>query len=193
MAMPVAPTARRYTVEEVLAWPRDGNRYEVVHGELLVTPPPGTPHQLVVTRLVAALSAYLRAPERAGGAVVMVGPVGFFHDADVYVEPDLVVAVPGELTTDWRTMRHLHLAVEVVSPSSARGDRLVKRRAYQEAGVETYWIVDSDRGVVEVWQPGDELAEIVTGDLTWRVAPDAPELRINLPQLFARLPAPRQE
>jgi len=193
MAMPVVPTARRYSVEEVLAWPPDGNRYEVVHGELLVTPPPATPHQLVVTRLVLALGTYLRAPECAGAATVIAGPVGFFHAAEVYVEPDLVVAVPEQITTDWRTMRHLLLAVEVVSPSSARGDRLVKRRAYQEAGVETYWIVDPDRAVVEVWQPGDELAEIVTGDLTWRVAPNTPDLRINLPQLFAQLPGARQE
>lgn len=193
MAMPVVPTARHYTVEEVLAWPPDGNRYEVVHGELLVTPSPASPHQLVMTRLLLRLGTYLESPGRGGTAVVITGPVDFFHGSEVYVQPDLVVAVPEQITMDWRTMRYLRLAVEVVSPSSARGDRLVKRRAYQEAGVETYWIVDPDRAVVEVWHPGDELAEIVTGDLTWRVAPDAPDLRINLPQLFAHLPGARQE
>ena len=59
MAMPVIPEARRYSVEEVLAFPADGNRYEVVQGELLVTPAPRRWHQIVVVRLHRALSNYL--------------------------------------------------------------------------------------------------------------------------------------
>ena len=55
MAMPATPTARRYTVEEVYAWPDDGNRYEVVHGELLVTPAPRATHQGVVGQLFLRL------------------------------------------------------------------------------------------------------------------------------------------
>ncbi len=49
MGMPQA--ARRYTVDEVLAFPSDGNRYELVHGELLVTPAPQMRHQLTLSRL----------------------------------------------------------------------------------------------------------------------------------------------
>ena len=56
MGMP--DTARRYTVDEVLAFPSDGNRYEVVHGELLVTPAPRNRHQLVVGRIHARLFNY---------------------------------------------------------------------------------------------------------------------------------------
>ena len=136
-------------MDEVLSWPPDGNRYEVVHGELLVTPAPAWRHQYVVTDLVTALGQYLSEFQVIGR--VFVGPVDFFHGTEVYVQPDLVVARSEEITSDYRTMRHLLLAVEVVSPSSRRGDRLVKRRAYQDAGVETYWVVDPDRGVVEVW------------------------------------------
>jgi Uma2 family endonuclease len=98
------------------------------------------------------------------------------------------VVSTAEVTGDWRGVKHLCLVIEVVSRSSARGDRLVKRRAYQEAGVDTYWVVDPDRRVVEVWHPGDELPELVTGLLTWRLALDAPELKINLPELFTSLP-----
>ena len=57
MVMPT--TARRYTVEEVLAFPSDGNRYELVHGELLVTPAPGAIHQILVGELFRRLSEYL--------------------------------------------------------------------------------------------------------------------------------------
>lgn len=191
MAMPVAPPLRpdpshRYTVDEVLSWAPDGNRYEVVDGELLVTPGPAPRHQLVVTALVTELSNYLRSvgvPER-----VLVGPVDFFHGTAVYVQPDLVVARTEEITNDYRTMRRLRLAVEVISPSSARGDRLVKRRAYQTAGVETYWVVDPDAAVVEVWRPGAEIADIVTRELVWRVTPEVREIRIGLAELFDGLP-----
>ncbi len=181
---------RRWTVEEVYNLPADGNRYEVVHGELLVTPSPMPPHQRVVARLAHALGTYLEPLDLF--ETFFPGPVDFFYASEVYVQPDLVVGVPGEISGDWRTMRHLRLAVEVLSPSSVRGDRLVKRKAYQEAGVETYWIADPDRAVVEVWRPGDELAEIVTKMLVWRVTPESPELVISVPELFANLPgAPR--
>jgi Uma2 family endonuclease len=80
------------------------------------------------------------------------------------------------------------LAVEVISPSSARADRLTKRRLYQRRGVATYWIVDADARLVEVWHPGDDRPEIVTDLLRWRVAPDAEELVIDLAELFEGLP-----
>jgi Uma2 family endonuclease len=177
---------RRWTVEEVLALPADGNRYEVVHGELLVTPSPAPRHQVVIGRIQAALWAYL---DRLGVRDAMPAtPVDYFHEHDVYVQPDLVVVVPQELTNDWHTMRHLRLAVEVISPSSARGDRIVKRPAYQAAGVETCWIVDPERAVVEVWRPGDEEPEIAGRELVWRVTPEAPELRLDLTAVFAPLP-----
>jgi len=57
MGMP--DTARRYTVDEVLAFPNDGNRYELVDGELLVTPAPTMFHLVVLSRLHAALQGYL--------------------------------------------------------------------------------------------------------------------------------------
>lgn len=186
MAMPATPTARHYTVEEVLAFPSDGNRYEVVHGELLVTPAPNRPHQGVVTRLFAILADYLRPLGLLD--TLHVGPADYFHADDVYVQPDLLVGIPEEVTGDWRAMKHLRLAVEVLSPSSARGDRFVKRKAYQEAGVGTCWVVDGDRAVVEVWHPGDELPEIAARELVWRVSPEALELRVGLVELFASLP-----
>jgi Uma2 family endonuclease len=76
----------------------------------------------------------------------------------------------------------------VLSPSSARGDRLVKRRAYQENAVATYWVVDAERRVVEVWHPGDEVPELVTDVLCWHVSPDAPACAIPLGEVWAALP-----
>jgi hypothetical protein len=54
--------------------------------------------------------------------------------------------------------------------------------------VATYWVVDADAWVVEVWHPGDQRPEIVTDALRWRVSPEANELVIDLRQIFEALP-----
>lgn len=186
MVMPAYTTDRIWSVEEVLALPPDRNRYEVVHGELLVTPSPNLHHQVALGRIMFALQSYLH-----GLGILdtcLPGPVDFFHGATVYVQPDCVVARMEELTGSYRDMRHLRLVVEVISPSSARGDRFVKRVAYQAAGVETYWVIDPERSVVEVWRPKDEMPDIATERLVWRVTPEAPELIVDLGVVFAALP-----
>ena len=94
-----------------------------------------------------------------------------------------------EVSRDWRTYRTFLLVIEVVSPSTSRADRVVKRRRYQEQGVGTYWVVDADAGLVEVWHPDDERPEIVTNVLRWRVGPEASELAIDLTELFGSLPS----
>ncbi len=180
MGMPQA--ARRYTVEEVLAFPNDGNRYELVQGELLVTPAPRLRHQDVVGELYFRLRTDL---EDRGEVRVFLSPADITWADDVLVQPDVFVVPASETTAqDWSSIQTLLLAVEVVSPSSARHDRIIKRRLYQEHGVDTYWIVDPDAAVVEVWRPDDERPEIVTAVLRWRVAPDAGELEIDLAEIF---------
>ncbi len=185
MAMP--DTARRYTVAEVLAFPEDGNRYEVVHGGLLVTPAPSLIHQKVVGRLHVRLEAYLA--ERPGVADVFLAPADISWGEHELVQPDVFVVPVGEVTRDWSSIETLLLAVEVVSPSSARSDRVTKRRLYQEQDVATYWIVDPEAQVVEVWHPDDERPEIVPDVLRWQVSDDAPELQIDLGELFKDLPS----
>lgn len=186
MAMPAPQTARRYTVAEAYALPDDGNRYEVVHGELLVTPAPRATHQGVVGQLFVRLAGYLK--PLGLDRTLFPGPADIFWGEDIWVQPDMLVVVPEEVSTDWHTYKSLRLVVEVLSPSSTRGDRVVKRSAYQENRVGTYWIVDADRRVVEVWHPEDEAPELVTEVLRWRVTPDAPELTIALPEIWASIP-----
>jgi len=183
MGMP--DTARRYTVDDVLAFPDDGNRYELVDGELLMTPAPSMPHQLVLSRLQFALATYLKHRQ---DVIALTSPADISWDREKLVQPDLFVIPASEVSTSWKTVRTLLLAAEIVSPSSARGDRLVKRRLYQRQQVATYWVVDPDARLVEVWHPGDDRPEIVTDTLRWRVAPDSDGLVIELRELFENLP-----
>jgi len=183
MAMPA--TIRRWTKELVQSLPNDGNRYELVAGELLVTPAPVPWHEILERRLTVALVDYLRALGLIETLFPL--PADISWTPDDLVQPDIFVVAPEDLSLDWTTYKHLRLVVEVLSPSSRRGDRVVKRKLYLRNVVETYWVVDPDRHVVDVWHPGDAEAKAVADTLAWRVTPDAPEITIALSEIFRPL------
>jgi len=171
-----------YTADMVRALPDDGNRYEVVAGELLVTPSPRFWHQHLVGRISFALQTWLQS-QPVG--VLVCSPADISWGPDVLVQPDLFV-VPFEQarTLDWTALQTLLLVVEVLSPSTARADRFVKRRRYQEAGVPLYWIVDGDAHQVEVWTPSDHFPRIEREVLEWSPAGAGEPFTLPLADLF---------
>jgi Uma2 family endonuclease len=183
VSMP-ATRPHRWTASEVerLVAQRPGMspRYELVDGELLVTPSPGARHQRLVLDLAFALREYLTR-EKIGE--VRLGPGEVKLETGQRYEPDLFVvpAVDGRRpsTTDAR-VRPL-LICEVLSPGSARHDRITKRRAFQRNAVPEYWVVDGDAQAFEVWRPGDERAALVNDRLIWhpRTATAAFELDVR--------------
>ena len=86
----------------------------------------------------------------------------------------------------WVDIRGLLLAIEVLSPSTARADRTTKRRRYQRAGVPEYWVVDLDARLVERWRPEDVRPEVLTEKLAWQPDPSAPPFELDLPRYFAQ-------
>ena len=134
MGMPDTLTPVYWTADMARRLPDDGNRYEVVYGELLVTPAPRLWHQTLVLRLAAALQAYLE--QHPGLGIAFVSPADISWADDVLLQPDVFVApVEQARGLDWRGIRDLLLVAEVLSPSTPRHDRFTKRRRYQEAGV----------------------------------------------------------
>ncbi len=185
MGMPETTEPAYWTAAMARELPDDGRRYEVVHGELLVTPAPRAPHQLVVQRLHLLLAAYLEA-EPVGAA--WLSPADISWDPGTLVQPDLFVVDPAEARTlDWAAMQHLLLVIEVLSPSTARADRFTKRRRYQEARVPLYWIVDPERERVEIWGPDAVEPVLEPQQLTWHPAGARQPLRIKLPAVFRPL------
>ena len=81
----------------------------------------------------------------------------------------------------------LVLAIEILSPSTARYDRVVKRRFYQRAGVGEYWIVDLNARLVERWQPGQGSPEILAERLVWAPSGATEPLELALEPLFAAI------
>ena len=184
------PALRNYpwTLEEVerLIEEREGYtpRYELVDGELLVSPGPSGRHQRLVVCLLVRLVAYVNrfglGEVRMGPGAVHLGPQGYF-------EPDLFVipALNGKRRRADERVTELSLAVEVLSLGSIRHDRITKRKYFQRHSVPEYWIVDGDAGAFEVWRPNEARPAIQDEQLTWH--PDgAPEpFVLDVRQYFA--------
>ena len=171
-----------YTAAMARALPDDGNRYEVVHGELLVTPAPRLLHQELIRRLLVALSGYL--DDQPVGHVLP-APADISWGPDTLLQPDVFVVPPGQARTlDWARITDLLLVAEVLSPSSARADRFTKRIEYQRKGVPVYWIVDADQRQVEVWAPGDTAPRFERQRLVWHPHGAVQPFTLELDALF---------
>ena len=77
----------------------------------------------------------------------------------------------------------------MLSPSTARADRIVKRRRFQRAKVPEYWIVDLDARLVERWRPGDRRPEVLEERLEWRPESSLAPLVLDLPAFFREVHA----
>src|SRR5690348_5567697 len=104
---------------------------------------------------------------------------------DVLVQPNVfVVPLDEARTLDWRKIRHLLLAVEVLSPSSVRADRFTKRKLYQEQDVGLYWVIDGDAHTAEVWTSMDRTPRTEREALVWHPAGASQPFTIPLDELF---------
>jgi Uma2 family endonuclease len=134
-----------FTYDDLRSLPEDGHRYELFDGTLLVSAAPNRAHQ----RCVHRLGLLLEPLARGAGCEVLPGPLDVRLSENRVLEPDLVVlrAGPGaQQTIDEVPL----LVVEVSSPSTRSIDRDLKRRAYEERGVPSYWLIDPDEPSVTV-------------------------------------------
>ena len=178
--------AHVWTPDEIRALPDDGRRYEVVRGELLVTPSPTFPHQDAVGRMFLLLRDYT---DRSGTGYALMSPADIEPEVGALVQPDVFVGPlsQGRRPRSWVDFSHLLLAVEVLSPSTARADRTVKRRLFQRSGVPEYWIVDLEAGLVERWRPADDRPEVLTDALRWQPDPTIDPMEIDLSAFFRQV------
>ncbi|HEX4936478.1 MAG TPA: Uma2 family endonuclease [Gemmatimonadaceae bacterium] len=159
---------KRWTAAEVRALQEQdpSHRYQAVDGELLVSPGPARPHQRCVKLLILALDPFV---ERSRCGEVFMGPGEVVPDDFTTMQPDVFVVplVEAERTGEPTEFRHLSLACEVLSPSTARFDRVKKRPKYQSMGA-TYWIFDMDARVVECWLPQAMQPTIHDVEVRWQ-------------------------
>lgn len=187
MCMPAATTdpflREHWTAADLRALPDDGKRYEIIDGELFVSPSPTYTHQHLVTQIWLLLHQYATGN---GFGRAMISPADIELSDDTVVQPDVFVfpTPAGKHIERWEDIGRLLLAVEILSPGTARTDRTVKRRRYQREGIPEYWIVDSDSHLIERWRPTDDRPEILGERLEWQPVAGVPPLVIELAALF---------
>ena len=178
--MHMSSAVKQWTLEEVHSLPDDGNKYELVRGELFVTPPPTDPHETIASRLTRILDPYVE--QHGLGFVYRPRAVMRFEGSEV--EPDLMVrSLHPSDEPDWDDAPIPLLIVEILSPSTRRRDQVQKRSLYMDAGVAEYWMVDPERRVVTVVRLGRE--DVVAREtVRWRPDGAAAELTFEVARVF---------
>src|ERR1041384_2899629 len=123
--MSTQPAVRRWTYDEFARLPNDGNRYEVIGGELFVTPAPTPRHQKVLTRLITALDPFAE----AHGLGEVFAPIDVLFGEGEYLEPDLVFVSRDRMgiVSDRAAEAAPDLVVEILSPTTAQAVCLGER------------------------------------------------------------------
>jgi len=141
----------RLTYEDLLRFPDDGLRHELIDGVHFVTASPVTRHQRILRRLTVSIENWLTGH-----------PVGeiFFGPIDVVLS-SVDVVVPDLIYVSWEKSQSLKddgmfaapdLVVEILSPSTRRRDEELKRRLYERTGVKEYWLIDPERDVIAIYR-----------------------------------------
>jgi Uma2 family endonuclease len=174
----------RWTRADLARFPDDGNRYEVLDGELLVTPQAAPDHQGDAFELAVALRGYCTL--HSIGAIASPGAVVFGKNE---LQSDLLV-IPGIARVTgkkWEELPLPMLVVEILSStwnSSRSRDLNVKRHAYLRLGIETYWVIDPPNRCVHVWTQGAGHEVVVTHVLRWQPNAEIAPFEITVGELM---------
>lgn len=154
------PKDKRYTIDDIYALP-DGERAELIDGQIYYMAPPSRKHQQIVGELFTIINNYIK--EKKGACQPYIAPFAvFLNDSDTnYVEPDISVICDKEKLDEHGCHGAPDWVIEIVSPSSRRMDYYTKLSLYRAAGVREYWIVDPTRESVMVYDMEADAAPVI--------------------------------
>ena len=157
--MPLLKTTT-HTIDDIYALP-DGQRAELIDGQIYNMAPPSPLHQELVMELSASLRNYIK--KKGGNCKVYPAPFAVNLDADDrdWVEPDISVICDPNKLTDRGCSGAPDLIFEIVSPSSRKLDYGIKNGIYSQSGVREYWIVDPAKERVTVYHYEDDAAPVI--------------------------------
>ena len=144
------PEDRLYTYEDYLTWD-DDVRYELINGVAYALAAPNLKHQEVLRELTLSIGNYLKGKS----CKLFMSPVDvkpFPNKNTIVLQPDLVVVCDKNKLDGKAVVGIPDIVIEILSPSTAQKDKLVKYNIYLDAGVLEYWIVDADAKVVNVFK-----------------------------------------
>ncbi|MDE6892679.1 MAG: Uma2 family endonuclease [Lachnospiraceae bacterium] len=141
---------KTYTIEDIYALP-DGQRAELIDGQIYDMAPPNTRHQMLVSELNITIGNYIRS--HGGNCKIFPAPFAVFLNKDDrnYVEPDLSVICDKDKLNDKGCNGSPDWIIEIVSPSTQQIDYGIKLFKYRSAGVREYWIVNPETRIVNIF------------------------------------------
>lgn len=185
--MAISLATRKLTYDDYLRLPDDGKRYEIIDGELYVTPAPSTRHQSVVSNLLRLVGAFVY--HRKLGRL-WTAPLDVLFGEHDLAQPDLVFvsAERMEIVTEPAVQGAPDLVAEILSPSTGKRDEGIKLRLYEREGVREYWLLYPETETVKVFRrredhldPAAELSAAAGDTLT---SPLFPGLELDVASLF---------
>lgn len=150
VTMPLLQQNKEYTIEDIYALP-DGQRAELIDGQMYMMAPPTRKHQQILLSLSRKIADYI--DKEGGSCEVDIAPFAVFlsEDDKSYVEPDISVICSSDKLTDRGCVGAPDWIIEIVSPGSRRMDYFTKLFKYRTAGVREYWIVDPEKNRILVY------------------------------------------
>lgn len=148
--MPLPKHHQDYTTEYIYSLP-DGQRAELIDGQVYMMAPPSRKHQRITVELSTVINNFIKS--KNGSCEVDIAPFAVFLNQDDknYVEPDIAVICDQNKLTEKGCNGAPDWIIEIVSLSSRRMDYYIKLFKYRTAGVREYWIVDSDKNRITVY------------------------------------------
>lgn len=142
-------TATKLTYDDYVKLPDDGKRYEVLDGELFVNPSPVPRHQVISGNLYRPLHEHVGA-----GGIVLYAPIDVVLAPDRVVQPDIVVILNDrlEIVGPRNIQGPPHVAIEVLSEGTRHYDAIRKRRLYESAGIDEYWVADPELEMLRIYR-----------------------------------------
>ena len=179
--MAMAADTKVWTLDELHSLPDDGNKYELIRGELFVTPAPSAEHEEIAARLTHILVPFVAA--NGIGKVYHPRAVVQFEGSEV--EPDLMVRAPHPRPKEgWAAAPLPNLIVEIGSPTTRRRDREHKRDFYiGDIVVPEYWMIDAERRVITIVKPSTN-DDVVSERLVWSPPGTTATLVVDVREVF---------
>ncbi len=146
-----------YTIDDIYALP-DGERAELIDGRIYYMAPPSWTHQKISAKLSQTIANYI--DSKNGECQVLAAPFAvFLDDKTNYVEPDISVICDLSKLDEKGCHGSPDWVIEIVSPSSKFMDHFIKPTKYRDNGTKEYWIVDSAKSLVTVYNFDKETME----------------------------------
>jgi Uma2 family endonuclease len=139
-----------YTYEDYLKLPDDGNRYEILNGELIMTAAPYIPHQRICGKLFIELTNFIT---KNNIGEVFIAPCDVFFDEKNVYQPDIIFisSENKNIIIEANIKGSPDLLIEIISPSTAYYDLFEKKEIYEKFGVKEYWIIDPQKHWIEIY------------------------------------------